>query len=174
MTMPDLTRIRMILTDVDGVLTDGRIWFDANTFLETKSFHVHDAAGIVYWQRSGGMTGFISGRASAVMERRAGELGVREVHLGYLKKLPVWETILERHKLDPSEVAYIGDDVLDLPLLRRAGLAVAPPEARPDVRDAVHHITEARAGFGVVREVIELVLQAQGKWQDVLDGVQTL
>jgi len=168
--IPDLTRIRFLLTDVDGVLTDGRIWFDPATHAETKGFHVHDAAGIVYWHRDGGLTGFLSGRQSVVVERRAAELGVHEVHLGHLQKLPVFEGILERHGLLPDEVAYVGDDVLDLPVMRRAGFAVAPCDARPDVREIAHHVTEARGGFGVVRETIEMLMRARGSWARIVSG----
>ena len=165
-----LQPIRMILTDVDGVLTDGRIQLDANTFAETKSFHVHDAAGIVYWHRSGGLSGFLSGRSAPVVERRAQELGVIEVHLGFLDKEPILDRILERHQLKAEQVAYIGDDLLDLPVLQRVGYSVAPPEARPDVLSAVDYVTRVGAGFGVMREVIELVMQAQGTWQRVVDS----
>lgn len=186
---PDLAvlrRIRFLLTDVDGVLTDGRVHYDPSSLresqaadaeqtqgtgpYETKAFHVHDAAGLVYWHRSGGLSGLLSGRTSEVVAHRARELGIHELHLGHLDKLPVFEGILERHGLQADEVCYIGDDVLDLPILTRAGLAVAPPEARPDVRCAVHLVTEARAGFGAVRDVIELLMRAQGTWEAVLEG----
>ena len=102
--------IRMLLTDVDGVLTDGRIHFDANG-QEFKSFHVHDGAGFVYWHRCGGISGFISGRSSQVVAERGEELGVAEMHLGRLDKMPVLEGILERHDLRLEQVAYVGDDL---------------------------------------------------------------
>ncbi len=164
----DLTRIRLLLTDVDGVLTDGRIHFDA-AGNEVKSFHVHDAAGVFYWQRAGGLTGFVSGRRGRIVEQRAEELGIAELHLGRLDKLPVFEEILARRDLRPEEVAYVGDDLLDLPVLLRAGFAVAPADARPEVRERVHHVAEARGGFGVLREVIEILLRARGAWQQVVD-----
>lgn len=167
---PDLTRIRFLLTDVDGVLTDGRIHFDPNTLRETKSFHVHDAAGLVYWHRSGGLSGFLSGRKSEVVASRAEELGVHEVHLGHLRKLPVFEGILERHGLGLDEIAYVGDDMLDLPLLRRVGFAVAPADGRAEVRAEVHHVTSANGGFGVLRETIELLMKAQQTWEKVVSG----
>lgn len=165
---PDLTRIRMLLTDVDGVLTDGRILFDPNTMLETKSFHVHDAAGLVYWHRSGRISGFLSGRDSAVVEARARELGVAEIRLGHLAKGPVLESILTEQSLAPEEIAYIGDDILDLPVLQRVGFAAAPSNARPEILDAVHYVCDAAGGFGAVREVIEVLMKAQDTWDQVV------
>lgn len=163
----ELARIRLLLTDVDGVLTDGRIHFD-HTGQEWKSFHVHDAAGIVYWHRAGGLSGFLSGRSARVVSERADELGVHEVHLGHLDKLPVFEEIVARRELEPAEVAYVGDDLLDLPILRRVGFAVAPADARPEIRERVHHVTGAAGGFGVIREVVELLLGARGLWDEVV------
>ncbi|MCA8942881.1 MAG: HAD hydrolase family protein [Planctomycetes bacterium] len=167
---PDLEGIRMLLTDVDGVLTDGRIHFDPSSMLETKAFHVHDAAGLVYWHRSGRMSGFLSGRSCAVVEARAREIGVTEVCLGHLAKGPVLDEILAKHGLQPHEVAYVGDDILDLPVLRRVGFAAAPADARPEIREVVDHVCVAPGGFGAVREVIEVLMKAQGTWGDVLES----
>jgi 3-deoxy-D-manno-octulosonate 8-phosphate phosphatase (KDO 8-P phosphatase) len=170
MTLPTadaLGRIRMILTDVDGVLTDGRIHFDASGN-ESKSFHVHDAAGLIYWHRSGGLSGFLSGRDAPIVRARATEIGVHEVHLGHLDKLPVFEEIAVRLGLEADQIAYVGDDLLDLPVLRCVGLAAAPADARPEVRSAVHHVTGAAGGTGVLREVVELLLRARGAWDEVV------
>jgi 3-deoxy-D-manno-octulosonate 8-phosphate phosphatase (KDO 8-P phosphatase) len=170
MTLPTadaLGRIRMILTDVDGVLTDGRIHFDASGN-ESKSFHVHDAAGLIYWHRSGGLSGFLSGRDAPIVRARATEIGVHEVHLGHLDKLPVFEEIAVRLGLEAEQIAYVGDDLLDLPVLRCVGLAAAPADARPEVRSAVHHVTGAVGGTGVLREVVELLLRARGAWDEVV------
>lgn len=160
--------IRLLLTDVDGVLTDGRIHFD-HTGNEVKSFHVHDAAGLVYWHRAGGLSGFLSGRGGRIVSDRATELGIHELHLGHLDKLPVLEDIMARRGLTAEQVAYVGDDLLDLPVLTRVGLAVAPADARIEVRARVHAVTEARGGFGVVREVVEGLLVARGQWDDVVE-----
>lgn len=162
-----LREITLLLTDVDGILTDGRIHFDADG-REVKSFHVHDGAGIVYWHRAGGKSGFISGRGTEVVEARGRELGVHELHLGRLDKGPVLDGILERHALEPEQVAYLGDDLADLPVLRRVGFAVTVPQARPEVREVAHHVTDADAGTGVVREVVEILLKARGQWDDVV------
>lgn len=167
---PDLGRIRMLLSDVDGVLTDGRIHFDPQSMLETKAFHVHDAAGLVYWHRSGRASGFLSGRSSAVVEARAREIGVTEVHLGKLAKGPVLDEILGRHELAPDEVAYVGDDILDLPVLKRVGFSAAPADARPEIRQVVDHVCSAAGGYGAVREVVELLMKAQGTWGHVVES----
>ena len=168
--LPDddvLRGIRLLVTDVDGVLTDGRIHFDASGH-ELKSFHVHDGAGLVYWHRSGGLSGFLSGRRSQVVADRAVELGVHELHLGRLDKGPVLDEILTRRELQAEQVAYLGDDIADLPVLRRVGFAVTVPQARLEVRESVHHVTEVDAGSGAVREVVEILLKAKGLWDDVV------
>ena len=170
MTVPPretLAAIRMLLLDVDGVLTDGRIHFDGNG-LEFKSFHVHDGAGIAYWHRAGGLTGFLSGRGGRVVEQRAQELGVHEVVLGQLDKRSAFAGVLERRGLEPREVAYIGDDILDLPVLRLVGFAVSVPNGRVEVHQEVHHVTRAAGGSGAVREVVEMLLRARGTWEELV------
>ena len=162
-----LREISLLLTDVDGILTDGRIHFDGDG-REVKSFHVHDGAGMVYWHRSGGMSGFISGRGSDIVKARATELGVHEIHLRRLDKGNVLDDILERRGLRAEQVAFLGDDLADLPVLRQVGLAATVPQARPEVREAVHHVTEVPAGFGAVREVVEILLKARGRWDEVV------
>lgn len=165
----DLSRVVLLLTDVDGVLTDGRLHFDAEG-REVKVFHVHDGAGLVYWHRCGGLSGFISGRGSKVVRERARELGVHEVHLERLDKLTVFEDILARRQLAAEQVAYVGDDLLDLPVLRRVGFAVTVPNGRDEVKAAVHHVTSARGGEGALREVIEMLLRGKQLWQRVVDA----
>lgn len=162
-----LAAIRWLLVDVDGVLTDGRVHFDAEG-REYKSFHVHDAAGIVYWHRCGGMSGFVSGRAGEMVLRRARELGVHEVHLGRTDKGAVFEEMVQRLGIDASQVAYVGDDLLDLPILTRAGLACTVPEGRPEVKSVCHWVAPRPAGFGAVREVVELLLRARGAWDGIV------
>jgi 3-deoxy-D-manno-octulosonate 8-phosphate phosphatase (KDO 8-P phosphatase) len=163
-----LRRIRLLLSDVDGVLTDGRIHLN-EAGEESKIFHVHDAAGLVYWHRSGGLSGFVSGRWGKMVEKRAQDLNVAEVHLGKLDKLPVLEDILDRHSLEAEEVAYVGDDLVDLPVLATVGFAVTVPNARLEVRERVHYITQTYGGDGALREVIEILLKAQGKWDDLVN-----
>jgi 3-deoxy-D-manno-octulosonate 8-phosphate phosphatase (KDO 8-P phosphatase) len=162
-----LAAIEFLLLDVDGVLTDGRIWFDGAGH-EYKSFHVHDASGLVNWHRQGGRSGFLSGRGGDMVERRARELGVTELLLRRVDKENAFDELLARTGLDPARVAYVGDDLLDLPVLRRAGFAATVPEARAEVFAAVHHVTERAAGFGAVRDVVEELLRARGTWDDVV------
>lgn len=169
--MPDrelLAGITLLLLDVDGVLTDGRVHFDGSGE-EFKAFHVHDAAGIVYWHRCGGMSGFLSGRGGKVVEMRARELGVHEVHLRKLEKAEAFAEILERRRLTAEQVAYVGDDLLDLPVLRQAGFAATVPEGRPEVRQECHYVTVAPCGSGAVREVVEILLRAKDLWSTVVE-----
>ncbi len=165
--LEQLRRIRCLLTDVDGVLTDGRIHLN-EAGEESKTFHVHDAAGLVYWHRTGGLSGFVSGRKGKMVEKRARDLNVQEVHLGQLDKLPVLEDIMTRHELLAEEIAYIGDDLVDLPVLAAVGFAVTVPNARSEVRERVHYVTETRGGDGALREVVEILLKAHGKWEDLV------
>jgi len=162
-----LRRIRLLLADVDGVLTDGRIHLN-EAGEESKIFHVHDAAGLVYWHRAGGISGFVSGRWGKMVEKRARDLSVAEVHLGKLDKLPVLEEILERRKITSEEVAYVGDDLVDLPVLAVVGFAVTVPNARSEVRERAQYVTQTRGGDGALREVVEILLKAQGKWDDLV------
>lgn len=162
-----LQGIRLLLTDVDGVLTDGRIHFDGSG-AEFKTFHVHDGAGLVYWHRMGGISGFLSGRGSSVVEARGRELGVQELHLGHLDKRPVAEEILARHELSPAQMAYVGDDLADLPVMELAGFAVSVPNGLQDVRERADYVTHIGGGQGAVREVVEILLKAQGKWLEVV------
>ena len=162
-----LARIDVLLTDVDGVLTDGKLHFDANG-QEFKTFHVHDGAGLIYWNRSGGISGFLSGRGGKVVEDRGKQLGVHELHLNKLEKHAVFEDILERRNVEPAQVAYIGDDLLDLPVLDRVGFAVTVPNARPELSERVHYVTKVPGGQGAVREVVEILLKAKGLWDDLV------
>ena len=168
--LPDrdqLATIKMLLTDVDGVLTDGRVYFDGDGN-ELKVLHVHDAAGIVYWHRAGGISGFLSGRGGKVVKDRARELGVHEVHLNTHDKSAALDEVLERRGLSVEEVAYIGDDLLDLSVLRRVGLAISVPNGRPEAQAIAHFVTSSPGGDGAVREVVELLLKARGIWDEVV------
>lgn len=164
---PTLAAVRLLLLDVDGVLTDGHVHFDREG-REYKSFHVHDASGIVYWHRCGGLSGLLSGRSSDVVAQRARELGVHEVVQGRIDKLAAFEEILARRSLRPDEVAYVGDDLLDLPVLQQVAFAATVPQGRPEVRQRVHYVAAANAGYGAVREIVELLLQARGDWDRVV------
>ncbi len=161
--------IKLLLLDVDGILTDGRLIFDA-TGEAQMAFHVRDGHGMKLALRCGLALAIITGRDSPMVALRARELGVEEVLQKIVDKLPAFEALLERRQLAPAEVACLGDDLLDLPLMRRAGLAITVPEAAAEVRAAAHHLTRSAGGRGAVREAIELVLKAQGHWLEVLAG----
>lgn len=163
-----LRNIEFLLLDVDGVLTDGRVHFDFEG-REYKSFHVHDAAGIVYWHRAGGRSGFLSGRGGEIVERRARDLGVHDVVLGRIDKSTAFAEILQRQNLTPDQVAYVGDDLLDLPVLQQVGFAATVPEARREVLAQAQFVTERSGGFGAARDVIEELLRARGVWQNIVD-----
>ena len=160
-------RIRLILFDVDGVLTDGTLLLHADG-TESKVFDIKDGTGIVWAQRLGLTVGFLSARASAATAQRAAQLGITLVHQGVASKLETYEQIADSLMLDDDEIAYMGDDILDLPVLARVGLATAPADAAQDVRTRVHWVAQARGGAGAARELIELILRAQGLWESVL------
>jgi 3-deoxy-D-manno-octulosonate 8-phosphate phosphatase (KDO 8-P phosphatase) len=161
------SRVRLLLFDVDGVLTDGVVIVHADG-TESKGFHIRDGAAIVWAQRAGLPVGLLSARASQATTQRAAQLAVRLVQQGVPSKHAGFEQILRDAEVEEQFVAYMGDDLLDLPVLRRAGLSAAPADAAAEVRDAVHWVSGARGGRGAVRELIELVLRAQGRWEDVL------
>lgn len=161
-------RIRLLLMDVDGVLTDGRIYLQSlpdGTAEELKVFHAHDGAGLKLARAGGLRTGVITGRDSAATTRRAREVGMDFVSQKRAEKLPAYEQILREARVPDAEVAYIGDDLPDLPVLRRVGLAIAVANAAPEVKRAAHFITRHRGGDGAVREAIEAILRAQGSWR---------
>lgn len=154
-------RVRLIVMDVDGVLTDGRLFYGVGAG-DVKAFHALDGHGIKMAQRAGLLTAIISGRKSEAVAERARELQVSEVHQRSLNKLEAYEEILARHGLTDEQVACIGDDLVDIPLLLRAGLAVAVPNGDDEVKRRAHYVTRRAGGEGAVREVIDLILEARG------------
>jgi 3-deoxy-D-manno-octulosonate 8-phosphate phosphatase (KDO 8-P phosphatase) len=159
-------KVELILSDVDGVLTDGAIEYN-NQGIETKRFHVHDGLGIRLWQRAGYRFGILTARSSHIVKLRAAELEVDIVRQGFEEKLPVAMDIIAACGLTPSQVCYIGDDLPDLPLIRIAGLGVAVANARPEIKAAADFITELPGGSGAVRETIEIVLKAKMQWDEL-------
>lgn len=153
--------VRLALFDVDGVLTDGRLWYGAGGEA-LKSFHILDGHGLKMLAATGIATGLLSGRDSPAAAARASELGLAHVMLGVSDKLARFEELAARLGLDPSRCAFVGDDLPDLPVMRACGLAVAVANAVPEVRAAAHHVTAARGGEGAVREFCEFVMRAQG------------
>jgi 3-deoxy-D-manno-octulosonate 8-phosphate phosphatase (KDO 8-P phosphatase) len=162
-----LSNIDLLIMDVDGVLTDGRIIYDSRG-ADIKAYHVLDGQGIRYWYRVGHEAAILSGRSSTTIRRRAKELGIRAVCMDATDKLPVFLKLLKRLGRTPDRVCYIGDDLVDLPVLARVGFAVATPGAMDDVKRMAHYVTRAAGGNGAVREVIEKILRYQGRWADIL------
>ena len=160
-------RIKLLLMDCDGVLTDGRIQLigDAD---EQKSFHTRDGHGLVLFHRAGLSSGIISGRTSTALSRRARDLSITYLRQGALNKIKDFEELLAEAEIEEAEVAFIGDDVTDIPLMERAELAVAVADATRETREAAHYITQLPGGYGAVREVTELILKAQGHWDDLM------
>ncbi|HXZ26956.1 MAG TPA: HAD hydrolase family protein [Terriglobales bacterium] len=196
MSKPRAKKIKLLLFDVDGVMTDGTIWFfpappgvpaanrepalgedgkpvlaaPSRAFLEAKGFHAHDGTGITLARLGGLKTGLITKRISETVALRARDLRMDYVCQGVEDKVDALEEILKKERMTAAEVAYVGDDVIDLPVMRRCGLAVAVPNAREEVKDEAHIITDHRGGEGAVRDAVEYILQAQGKWHEVVEG----
>ena len=160
-------KVRLLLLDVDGVMTDGRLYFDAEG-RETKVFHVQDGAGLVYWTRAGFISGFLSGRDAPAVRKRAEDLHVQELHLGKKRKIATLHEICERHELSLEEVCYVGDDFLDLEVLRAVGVPITVPGARPQVKEVCCYVTDSPEGQGAVREIAELLLDAKGLLADIV------
>jgi 3-deoxy-D-manno-octulosonate 8-phosphate phosphatase (KDO 8-P phosphatase) len=165
-------RLRLLLFDVDGVLTDGTVLLHADG-VESKAFHIRDGAAIVWAGRAGLRTGVISARSSAATTRRASELKMHVVAQGVADKRAAYEDILVAQGLTDADVSFMGDDLLDLPILVRTGLSAAPADAAPDVRARVHWVSTEPGGRGAVREFIELVLRARGQWDAIVEPYLT-
>lgn len=165
------SKIRLLLMDVDGVLTDGKLYNvpDASgKMVETKGFDSQDGIGLQWLSWKGIKTGLISGRNSPATVERARQCKFAYVYQGHIEKIPILEEILADAGIQPENVAYIGDDFTDVVIMRRVGLAIATANARPEVKRAAHFITEKPGGSGAVREVVELLLRAQGYWDEIL------
>jgi 3-deoxy-D-manno-octulosonate 8-phosphate phosphatase (KDO 8-P phosphatase) len=162
-------KIRVLIMDVDGVLTDGRIWLLSRrdgTASEIKGFSAYDGAGLKLARAAGLRTGLITGRESTAVAQRARECEIEFVYQHRATKTAAFEEIMQLTGASESEVAYVGDDLPDLPILTRVGLAAAVANAAPEVKRAVHMVTKRSGGEGAVREVIELIVKAQGKWEE--------
>ncbi len=160
--------VKLLVLDVDGVLTNGAITY-SDDGREYKSFNVRDGHGIKLLMRAGIEVAVITARSSVIVERRCKELGIGHLYQGALTKLIVYEELLGKLGLEPSETAYVGDDLIDLPVLVRVGFSAAPCDAAGEVRAAVDCVTKALGGGGSVREVIEIILKIQDKWEGVTE-----
>ncbi|HLO66978.1 MAG TPA: HAD hydrolase family protein [Holophaga sp.] len=159
--------VRLVCTDVDGVLTTGLLHYGTEP-RHTKSFNVRDGAGIKWLQRHHVPVAFISGLDSPATVHRAWDLKVEDCFVGHLVKGPVLDQLCAKYGLRPEEVAHVGDDLADLPLLRRVGLACCPRDAVAEVKEACHWVVPVDGGHGVLRAVAEAILKAQGRWDDVV------
>jgi 3-deoxy-D-manno-octulosonate 8-phosphate phosphatase (KDO 8-P phosphatase) len=166
-----LKGIRVLLTDVDGCLTDSRLFYlpdGRGGMAETKGFSSQDGMAMRWLMETGVQIGWISGRDSPATVERARNLGVTYVYQNFLEKLGPYAEIKEKSGAADAQVCYIGDDLPDTPIMLRAGFAVAPANAAPEVKKIAHYVTKAAGGYGAVREIIELILKAQGKWEPIL------
>jgi 3-deoxy-D-manno-octulosonate 8-phosphate phosphatase (KDO 8-P phosphatase) len=165
-------QIKLLLMDVDGTMTDGGVTLLSQTdgtALEIKTFDAHDGQGLTLAQTAGLRTGCITGRESAALLRRAQEMKMEFIYMKQPVKMPAYEEILQKAGVSDSAVAYIGDDLPDIPLLRRAGLAIAVGDAVPEVKEVAHYTTRAFAGHGAVREAVEVILKSKGIWAEMID-----
>lgn len=189
-------RVRLILFDVDGVLTDGKIWIfpapalgqpsvlqqsaahdqptgagsHATTLIEAKGFHAHDGTAIFLARLGGIKTGIITKRISETVALRARDLKMEHIYQGIQNKAAVFAEILEKDGITAAEAAFVGDDIIDLPVMRRCGLAIAVKNARPEVKAEAHWVTPHGGGDGAARDAIEYILKAQGKWKKAVAG----
>jgi 3-deoxy-D-manno-octulosonate 8-phosphate phosphatase (KDO 8-P phosphatase) len=169
--------IRMLLMDVDGVLTDARVFGipdHTGAIVETKGFDTQDGIALQWLAWKGFVTGVISGRVSPATVERAKQCNITYVYQGHIEKIPILEEILAKSGIPASQVAYIGDDLTDVVVMNRVGLSCAPANARPEVKQRVQYVTQSEGGHGAVREVCELLLKAQGHWDDLLRKYEVL
>jgi len=165
-------KIELLLMDVDGTMTDGGVTLLSQTdgtALEIKTFDAHDGQGLTLARTAGLRTGCITGRESAALLRRANEMKMEFIYMKQALKMPAYEEILRKAGVSDSAVAYVGDDLPDIPLMRRVGLAIAVGDAVPEVKQAAHYTTKAVAGHGAIREAVELVLKSKGIWAEMID-----
>ena len=165
-------QIQVLLMDVDGTMTDGGVTLLSQTeevAIEIKTFDAHDGQGLTLAHTAGLRTGCITGRQSSALLRRAHEMNMEFIYMKQPLKEPAYEEIIRKAAVSESSVAYVGDDLPDLPIMRRAGLAVAVGDAVPEVKKAAHYVTNARAGRGAIRETVELILKSKGIWEKMID-----
>jgi YrbI family 3-deoxy-D-manno-octulosonate 8-phosphate phosphatase len=163
--------IELMLSDVDGVLTDGSVVFD-NQGIELKKFHITDGLGIQIWRKAGYRFGMITGRSSHIVRLRAAELGVELVRQGVEDKLTVVQQVVAELGLKLQQVCFIGDDLPDLAVVQQVGLGIAVADGCEELRRAAHYVTRRAGGRGAVREAIEKILKAQGRWDDFVQKYQ--
>lgn len=159
-------KIRLLIMDVDGVLTDGRIVYD-EWGDELKFFDVQDGAGLWLWASAGLRSAIITARKTRLVKRRAKEMRVTKVYQNAFDKRKVYDKCKKRFRVSDEEICYIGDDLMDIPILKKAGLAVSVPNGSGEAKSVAHYITQASGGRGAIREVIEIILKSQGEWEKI-------
>jgi 3-deoxy-D-manno-octulosonate 8-phosphate phosphatase (KDO 8-P phosphatase) len=165
-------QIKVLLMDVDGTMTDGSVTLLSQpdgSALEIKTFDAHDGQGLTLAHTAGIRTGCITGRESSALQRRANEMKMEFVYMKQPTKIPAYEEILRKAGVPDSAVAYVGDDLPDIPIMRRAGLAIAVGDAVPEVKQAAHFTTKSNAGHGAIRDAVELILKSKGVWEEMID-----
>lgn len=162
--------VKLVILDVDGVMTDGRIVIDDNG-LEQRNFDIKDGFGVVALQMTGVEVAIITSKKSGSVRHRAEELKIKRFHEGIRKKTEPYEQILAEMGIGDAQVAYVGDDLVDLAMMKRVGLPIAVADAVDEVREAAAYVTRARGGHGAVREAAEMILKAQGKWDAILSKI---
>jgi 3-deoxy-D-manno-octulosonate 8-phosphate phosphatase (KDO 8-P phosphatase) len=166
------SRIHVLLMDVDGTMTDGSVTLLSQadgTALEIKTFDAHDGQGLTLAQTAGLRTGCITGRESAALLRRAHEMRMEFIYMKQPLKMPAYEEVVKKAGVSDRELAFVGDDLPDIPVMRRAGLAIAVGNAVPEVKEVAHYTTRALAGHGAIREAVELILRSKGIWEEMID-----
>ena len=169
--------IKVLLMDVDGVLTDGRLYFfpgPQGNMVESKAFDAQDGIALRWLSWFGIETGVISGRDSPATIERAQQVGMKWIYQGHIEKIPLFEKIMAEAKVEKEQVAYVGDDLTDVVIMRRVGLSFAPANARAEVKGAASAVTQATGGRGAIREVIETLLKARGSWGDILKKYEVM
>ncbi len=163
-----ILKIRLVMLDIDGVLTDGRIVL-GNYGDELKFFDVQDGFGLVLLRRAGFVTVLVSAKKSRINPRRAKEMQVVKIYQNVRDKLKVYQKLLKKFKLREEEACFIADDLIDMPVLKRVGFAVGVQNAVPEIKDTAHYVTRKNGGRGAVREVVDMILKTQGKWEAVTE-----
>lgn len=164
-TQERAAKIKLLILDVDGVMTDGRIIYD-NFGDEFKAFDVQDGYGLMLWWKAGLNSAIVTAKKSRIVSRRAKVCHITKVFMNAKDKGAVYEKLLKIFKVSDGEVCFVGDDLVDLPIMKRAGLAVAVPYSRPEVKALANYTTKAESGRGAIRELVELILKAQNKWPE--------
>ncbi len=166
-------KIKLIILDADGVLTDGKIYYGSYGD-EIKAFDVKDGLGLSLWKRAGKASCILTAKKSSLLKRRAREMKVFKVYQNAFRKIDVYEKIKKKFKLQDENICFIGDDLIDIAVLKRAGFSVTVPNAPDEVSAAVHYVTVNKGGFGAVREIIEIILKAQKIWENLVQGLNSV